>query len=79
MLSPSHSPSMTFHCYICHCHSLCFILPFLSQVYTRNVIIASHVAKFINIFTKASMFLKNVFMKITLPLNITVTPSTAKC
>jgi hypothetical protein len=51
---PFHSSSDTLTCHIFHCHRLVF-LPLLSHVYPHIVSVASHVTKFVNLYTKASV------------------------
>jgi hypothetical protein len=57
-----HSPSDTFTCHIFHCHRLVF-LPLLYQVYPHIISIASHATKFVNLYTEASVFLRNVLLE----------------
>jgi hypothetical protein len=45
------------------CHHLSYILPVLSQVNAHIVDLDYHVAKFVNLYTKASVFLRNVLLE----------------
>lgn len=56
-----HSPSEIKHCHMCSCnHVLNFAV--LSPVYAHIVNLASHVAKIVNLYTKAIIFLMFIFV-----------------